>query len=148
MSAAEVVVDASLALKWVVEEPYSAEAHALLNRWRETRRTLLAPALFLYEVTNALAKRMQRGQLTLEQSKEQLRFFLESGPLLKQIGATHLRALELMERFGLPTTYDAHYLALAESQRCECWTADERLWNSVKRELGWVRWIGEERSKP
>lgn len=100
MSIAEVVVDASLALKWVVEEPYSAEARALLNRWRENRRALLAPALFLYEVTNALAKRMQRHQLTLEQGKERLRFFLESGPLLKQIGVIHPRALELMERFG------------------------------------------------
>jgi len=110
------------------------------------RRTVLAPdepALFLYEVTNALAKRMQRRQLTLAQSKERLRFFLESGPLLKQFGGIHPRALELMERFGLPTAYDAHYLALAESERCECWTADERLWNSVKRELAWVRWIGE-----
>ncbi len=147
MSAAELVVDASLALKWVVEEPYSAEAHVLLHGWRGHRRRLLAPALFLYEVTNALAKRMQRHQLTLEEGKERLRFFLESGPLLRQIGTIHPRALELMERFGLPTAYDAHYLALAESQRCECWTADERLWNTVKRDLAWVRWIGEQAQK-
>jgi predicted nucleic acid-binding protein len=143
MTAAEVVVDASLALKWVVEEPYSAEARGLLKEWRNQRRKLVAPALFLYEVANALAKRMQRQQFTLEQAKEPLRFFLETGPLLQQIGAVHPRALELMQRFGLRTAYDAHYLALAESQRCECWTADERLWNTVKRELGWVRWIGE-----
>ena len=44
------------------------------------------------------------------------------------------------------TAHDAHYLALAESQRCECWTADERLRNTVKRELAWVRWIGEDGS--
>jgi predicted nucleic acid-binding protein len=144
MSGAEVVVDASLALKWVVEEPYSTEARTLLRDWGNHRRRLLAPALFLYEVANALAKRVQRRQFTLEQAKERLRFFLESGPLLQQIGAAHLRALELMERFGLPTAYDAHYLALAESQRCECWTADERLWNAVKKDLGWVRWIGEQ----
>ncbi len=142
MSAAEVVVDASLALKWVVEEPYSAEARTLLEDWRTRRRRLLAPTLFLYEVANALARRMQRRQFTLEQAKERLRFFLESGPLLRQIGALHARALELVERFGLPTAYDAHYLALAESQRCECWTADERLWNAVKAELPWLRWIG------
>jgi predicted nucleic acid-binding protein len=78
VSSAEVVVDASLALKWVVEEPYSAEAHALLNRWRESRRALLAPALFLYEITNALAKRMQRRQLTLEQSRIGCGFFLKA----------------------------------------------------------------------
>lgn len=143
MSPAEVVVDASLAVKWVVGEPYSSEARALLDHWRDDGRRLLAPALFLYEVTNALAKRIQRSQLTLEQAKERLRFFQESGPLLQQIGSVHPRALELMERFGLPTAYDAHYLALAEYQRCECWTADERLWNTVKRQISWVRWIGE-----
>jgi len=147
VSAAEVVVDASLALKWVVEEPYSTEARTLLQDWRNHRRKLLAPSLFLYEVANALAKRMQRHQFTLEQAKERLRFFLESGPLLRQVGAVHSRALELMERFGLPTAYDAHYLALAESQGCECWTADEGLCNAVKKELGWVRWIGEERAR-
>jgi len=151
MNAAEVVIDASLAFKWVVEEPYSTEARTLLQDWGNHRRRLLAPALFLYEVANALdevanalAKRMQRRQFTLEQAKERMRFFLESGPHLQQIGAVHLRALELMERFGLPTAYDAHYLALAESRRCECWTADERLWNTVKKELSWVRWIGEQ----
>jgi predicted nucleic acid-binding protein len=143
MSAAAIVVDASLGLKWVIEEPHSGEARALLGEWRNARRTLLSPALFLYEVTNVLARRIQRRQLTLEQGKERVRFFLERGPLLRQIGALHPRALELTARFGLPAAYDAHYLALAESERCECWTADERLWNAVKRELTWVRWIGE-----
>jgi predicted nucleic acid-binding protein len=114
------VFDASLALKWVVEEPYSVEARSLLTEWGTHRRKLLAPALFLYEVANALAKRIQRREFTLEQVKERLRFFLESGLLLQQIGAIHPRALELMERFGLLTAYDAHYLALAESHRCEC----------------------------
>jgi len=62
-----------LALKWVVGEPYSSEARALLDDWRDDGRRLLAPALFLYEVTNALAKRIQRRQLTLEQAKQRLR---------------------------------------------------------------------------
>jgi hypothetical protein len=62
---AEIVVDASLALKWVVEEPFSLGAISLLDEWRSHRRKLLAPALFLYEVTDALAKRIQRDQLTL-----------------------------------------------------------------------------------
>ncbi len=29
----EIVVDASLALKWVLEEPYTAEANDLLENW-------------------------------------------------------------------------------------------------------------------
>jgi predicted nucleic acid-binding protein len=127
----------------VLEEPYTAEANDLLENWGGQRNKLLAPALFLYEVANVLTKRIQRHQLTLAQAKERLGFFLESGPLLQQIGAVHPRTLELADRFRLPTAYDAHYLALAEFQRCELWTADERLWNSVKRELRWVHWLGE-----
>lgn len=142
MNGAELVVDASLALKWVVEEPYSAEAKALLEHWRSHRKRLIAPALFLYEVTNVIAKRIQRGQLTLEQGREKLQFFLEAGPTLRQLGNLHLRALALMKQFRMTAAYDAHYLALAEWRRCECWTADERLWNTVKSELAWVRWIG------
>jgi len=141
----EIVVDASLALKWVLDEPYTVEANDLLKNWREHENKLLAPALFLYEIANVLTKRIQRKQLTLAQGLERLGFFLESGPLLQQIGAVHLRALELSDRFRLPTAYDAHYLALAEFQQCEFWTADERLWNSVKRELRWVHWLGEGR---
>jgi predicted nucleic acid-binding protein len=53
------------------------------------------------------------------------------------------QAMEFAQRFRLPATYDAHYLALAYAEQCECWTADKRLWNVVKRELNWVRWLGE-----
>jgi predicted nucleic acid-binding protein len=139
----EVVVDASLALKWIEREPYSEEASELLEKWQKQRRRLTAPALFAYEATNALAKRVKRGQLTLEAAKERLASLLENGPALESDVALNLRALEIMERFSLPSAYDAHYLALAESRQCECWTADERIWNTVKRELAWVRWVGQ-----
>ncbi len=143
MSADEVVVDASLALKWVEQEPYSTEASALLENWQKQRRRLTAPALFAYEATNALAKRVKRGQLTLEVAKERLASLLENGPALEHDVDVNIRALEIMERFSLPSAYDAHYLALAESRQCECWTADERLWNTVKNALPWVHWVGQ-----
>jgi predicted nucleic acid-binding protein len=143
VSADEVVVDASLALKWIEQEPYSAEASALLENWRLRHCRLLAPALFAYEATNAIAKRVRREQLTLEAAKQRLAALLENGPALEQDPGINLRALEIMERFALPSAYDAHYLALAETRQCECWTADERLWNTVKKELSWVHWIGQ-----
>lgn len=143
MSSNAIVVDASLAVKWVEDEPYSAQARALLGQWHHDDCTLLAPALFLYEVTNVLGKRLRRRQLTLEQAKERLHYFHESGPVQQQISSVHSRSLELTERFGFSSAYDAHYLALAGYESCECWTADERLWNTVRHQLSWVRWIGE-----
>ena len=85
---------------------------------------------------------MRLRQLALEEGKEQLGFFLQTGPAQRPLGSLHFRALELMERFRKPAAYDAHYLALAEWLHCECWTADERLWNTVKSEFAWVRWVG------
>jgi predicted nucleic acid-binding protein len=97
----------------------------------------------LTKATNALAKRVKRGQLSVEVAKERLASLLENGPALEHDVAVNLRALELMQLFSLPSAYDAHYLALAESRQCECWTADERLWNTVRRHLPWLRWIGQ-----
>lgn len=51
--------------------------------------------------------------------------------------------MELAHQFNLPATYDPHYLALAEREGCEYWTADARLWNTVKGKLAWVRWLGD-----
>jgi predicted nucleic acid-binding protein len=93
----------------------SDEASELLENWRKHRRRLTAPALFAYGVTNALAKRVKRGQLT---AKERFASLLENGPALENDVALNLRALEIMERFSLPSAYDAHYVALAESRQC------------------------------
>lgn len=42
----------------------------------------------------------------------------------------------------ISTIHDAHYLALAQTLDCEFWTADERLYNAVRDQLPWVRWLG------
>lgn len=46
---------------------------------------------------------------------------------------------------GLDTkTYDGHYLALAEREGLDLWTADRRLANSAREvDAAWAHWIGE-----
>jgi predicted nucleic acid-binding protein len=53
------VIDASVALKWVVEEDGTAEALAL----RRVAR-LIAPELIIPECANILWKKVQRGQIS------------------------------------------------------------------------------------
>lgn len=55
-------------------------------------------------------------------------------------------ALRLAQEFNRPRAYDTAYLALAELRRCEFWTADERLYNSVRDRLDWVHWVGDSRA--
>ena len=42
-----------------------------------------------------------------------------------------------------PQAYDSHYLALAAILGLEFWTGDERLYNTVKHRLPWVKWLGD-----
>ena len=55
----------------------------------------------------------------------------------------HRRALEQASRLGQGAMYDAQYLALADSLRCEFWTADQRFYRTASSSVGNLRWIGE-----
>ena len=140
-----VVVDANLALKWVLLEEDSHTSMLLLDKWTDEGRTVNAPALFAYEVTNILYRQAVSGKLTYDESRRGLEklFALEIRLEFSLYEEVSAQAMEFAERFRLPATYDAHYLALAYEEQCECWTADRRLWNAVKRELDWVRWLGD-----
>lgn len=140
-----VVVDASIALKWVLDEADSSTAMAMLTDWTNTGIEIVAPALLAYEVTNALYRRVGRGIILSEAAQRGMKKVIFKSVVLEffQDADFSIRAMELAKSFGLPATYDAHYLALAESKECELWTADERMWNSINGKLPWVRWIGD-----
>lgn len=142
-----VVVDASLALKWVLNEPDSGTAVILLNSWVVQGIDVIAPALFTYEITNTIHRQVVAGKLTYDEARQALSDLFSIGVLLKfsLYKDISTRAMEFAHQFDLPATYDAHYLALAEHESCEYWTADTRLWNSVKGKLSWVRWFSDYR---
>ena len=140
---AVVVVDASLAAAWVLREPYSGLALALADDWASAGVETIAPGLMFTEVTSAIYKRVRRGELSLDDAREALDVALAFGVRLEHELDLHRKALVLAHRLNRPTPYDAHYLALAELRGCELWTADERLYNAVRFEFPWVRWIGE-----
>jgi predicted nucleic acid-binding protein len=140
-----VVVDASLVLKWIILEPDSEKALALLTKWSNEGVEMHAPALLAYEVTNSLYQKVRSGKYTLDGAKQSLLdvIFTELELDFSQDAALSIRTLEFADRFGLQATYDPHYLALAEREGCELWTADTRMWRIVRSELPWVRWIGD-----
>jgi predicted nucleic acid-binding protein len=59
-----VVIDANLALKWVLLEEDSTVSMGLLDKWTDERKEIIAPALFAYEVTNILHRQAIAGKLT------------------------------------------------------------------------------------
>lgn len=140
-----VVVDTSIVLKWVLDEPDSSTALALLTRWINEEIVIQAPALLTYEVANALFQRVRKGEMTAGEAWRALEDVLFPELVLNFIEYTELskRAITLAQQYNLPATYDAHYLALAEHKNCEYWTADSRLCNAVSDKLPWVHQLTE-----
>lgn len=137
-----VCVDAGILVKVLIQEPDSDRARALWQMWDDNGVERVAPTLFMYEVVSVFRNQVWRGILTPDEGNAALAL-IESAPvtLLDPPGLSR-RAWELAQRFNRPTAYDSYYLALAEMQSCEFWTGDERLFNAVRSQLPWVRWLG------
>lgn len=138
-----VVVDACLAVKWVIVEGEddTDKAVALYREWIARGVTILAPALLPTEAASVVYTRVRRGNFTIDEARSALAALLTTDIAVIHDPSLSMRALELTHTHHLPSTYDGHYLALAEREGCTLWTADRRLWNSVSGSLVWVRYL-------
>ncbi len=138
-----VVVDASLAVKWLVEEDDSDKAHALLESWVAQDVTRIAPYLMPFEVANVLHRRVIRREFSVDIGTRMMARLLGSQLQFHYSPKLHIRALELASELRQGAVYDAHYLALAEEFGCELWTADRRFHRATSQSIENLRWIGE-----
>ena len=138
-----VVVDASLAFKWLVREKYADEADALVERWNSHGTRVVAPHLMPVEVSNALHRRVVRAEMSVQEGARLIQRLLSSGIELHETANLHGRSLELASLLDQGPVYDAHYLVLAEALECELWTADERFYVAASSVAQNVHWLGE-----
>jgi predicted nucleic acid-binding protein len=136
------VVDASVAIKWVLPEPHSDAAARLLSEGWE----LLAPDLIWPEVGNILWKRCRRGEVSALDARAILesfrRFPLQVHPSDLLAGAAWDIARSCDRSF-----YDSLYLALSANCAGPMVTADAKLYNALRQraapvDLLWVENIG------
>jgi predicted nucleic acid-binding protein len=139
------VVDASLIAALVLPLPYSDQATQRIMAWKRAGLELLAPVLLEYEIAAILRKAVVAQWLTTDLAVEAIgRVLALSIRCLAPTAHLHERALRWADRLGHSKAYDAHYLALAEQEGIELWTADRRLANgSQQAGARWVHWIGE-----
>lgn len=142
-----VCVDAGVIVWALLPFPLSDQAEALLARWREEERTLIAPALFAFEVTSALRRLVHLKEITAEQGETAFEQFLRIDVRLSHQRGIFPLAWRLAKQYERPRAYDTAYLALAQLRGCEFWTADRRLYNAVSRDLPWAKWIGDFRAE-
>lgn len=118
----DVIVDASVAVKWFVPEDGSEEAEQLLDG--KTR--LYAPTIILGEVANALWKAVRRRDMSIEDSDETIGELPGYFSLLFDTEQLLKEALAMACAFDHPV-YDCLYVETARRFDMPLLTADARL---------------------
>ncbi len=137
------VIDASVILKWYLsDEEYSQKAIGLLDKYVSNELDLLAPTLLEYEVMNGLIIAQRRGRVKEEKILLAMDGFVKLGIKLINLSRLYPRVIHYCKVYNF-SIYDASYLSLAEEEGIPMITGDERLYNTVKKDLKWVKWIGD-----
>ena len=117
----DAVVDASVAVKWFVEELDGDKADELASG----RHRLSAPAIIITEVANALCRKSTAGLMTSEQARNHWRtlsdYFDDILPVDDMIEPALRMACELRH-----PVYDVIYLETARRLDAQLITADRR----------------------
>jgi len=138
-----ICLDASLVLAWLLPAERTPHVTDIWDGLLRGRDDLLGPPLLFIEVTSVLREKLAQRQITSQEAELAFSTFqlLPIARVWPQ--ELHTRAWEIAKALDQRKAYDAHYLALAEIEGCELWTADRRLYNAVGGRMPWLKLVGE-----
>ncbi len=129
------IVDASVAVKWFVEEEGSPTAHALvrIQHTPEFGLRLQAPGMLMLEVVAVIGRRARQGMLDADYPAKVLQALRRLGMVLTPDGEflDHATQLSMTLRHSL---YDCLYLALARRTGFRLATFDRGLADLARRD--------------
>lgn len=134
------VIDASVAVKWILDEPLSPTVRRLVR----DKVGMYAPDFLLVELDNVLWKHVRRGLLAAPDSRE-LRAAFRHFPVAFRPTETLIDGgFEIALAWGR-SVYDSLYLALGEVLGMPVLTADRRLVNALAGTplAGRAVWLGD-----
>ncbi|MEI7614870.1 MAG: type II toxin-antitoxin system VapC family toxin [Betaproteobacteria bacterium] len=121
------VIDASVAVRWVVDLPFASEARSFLS----FQNRLIAPDFLPAEVGSALTKLVRAGSLSQADGVEAYEDFFRAPVRLYPAHPIALTALKTALKQGR-SFYDCLYLTLAESEGGRFVTADAVFYKAMK----------------
>jgi predicted nucleic acid-binding protein len=122
------VIDATVGLKWFIEESRSSVARKILDKGA----SFIAPDIFIQEICNVVWKKVKNQEITAEQGEA----IVANVPMVLDhiVPSSEVasRAFALAVQFNHPV-YDCLYLALAERESITLITDDAKLVNIAKK---------------
>jgi predicted nucleic acid-binding protein len=120
------VLDSSVGFKWAVVEHLTDKARALRDEYTARNVDLIAPDIFPGEVTHALTRAERQGRITATQGGLLFVDLMKTLPQLRAYLPCLPRAYAISSSFRVGV-FDCLYVALAEQEKCDFVTADDRV---------------------
>lgn len=123
------ILDASVIIKWFINEEESDKALSYLEAFQNNKIVIIVPSLMFYELGNTIINK--KGSVSMAsgimQKLQELNLEVEDLGL-KSFRKIYQNAIEYSLTF-----YDAEYLTLMQKENCQFITADKKLYEKVKK---------------
>lgn len=137
-----ICLDASLVLAWLLPPERTPRVAHIWDDLLRKGDQLLGPPLLFIEVTSVLREKLVQKQITSQEAEAAFSDFQLLPIERAWPRELHTKAWEVANALNQRKAYDAHYLALAEIEGCELWTADQRLYNAVGGRMPQLKLVG------
>jgi predicted nucleic acid-binding protein len=127
-----VCIDVSMALSWLFPTTRESAVEALLVEWDKDGVELIAPPSFHAEAVSFVRNQVYRKVLLPQQGETAVSLLFEMAVRTQEPADLQRLAFRIATEHDLPRTMDLQYLALAEIEECDLWTASRRLHSRVR----------------
>jgi predicted nucleic acid-binding protein len=140
-----IVIDANIAVRAILPIEGKSSILERLTSWHRSHSKIFAPELLIEETVSVIRRGIFDRWITEEEGQVAVEDLYRLGVgIVPSDAAMSQAALAWAGKLGQSKAYDGFYLAVAERQGAELWTADEKLVNRAKQlNLPWIRWIDE-----
>jgi predicted nucleic acid-binding protein len=132
------VLDSSVGFKWLVTEPLSDKAELLRQEYQNGIHELVSPDIFPVEVTHALTRAERQARITPVEGAKLYIDLMTSLPRLFPYLPFLPRAYEISSQMRVGV-YDCLYVAVAEQEKCDLITADDKMINNLQGQFPFIK---------
>ncbi|MBW4672419.1 MAG: type II toxin-antitoxin system VapC family toxin [Cyanomargarita calcarea GSE-NOS-MK-12-04C] len=132
-------IDTSLWIPYLVPETLQPQARNLILPFLTSNERLVAPAFAWTEVGSVLRKKVRLGAITIAQAEGFYDDFCQMPVDYLDNNPIRAKTWAIAQQFSLATLYDAAFLAVAELESAQFWTANESLLNTLTPCPGYVQ---------
>ncbi len=139
------ILDNSIIIKWYLQFPkeeYIDIALKLKHLYDIGEINLYSPAILNYEIGNVFSTAVRSKKLDISIAKENLNLFNNYGIIFYDLKEIYLDILDISIKYNL-SFYDSSYVTLSQFLKYWFITADKRLFNNVKNEMTYVKYISD-----